>query len=261
MFHLRKWYLDAVSPEGRLAIAYAAWLRMGPFRWTYSAVLLRDERFPSNAPETRAKFAEASEPEVSAHEVRWNSRSLAISGTWHAIQQGPRLTLHPGVVWNVLMPSASVRIETRGESWEGRGYVECIEMHLPPWRLPIDELRWGRWIGEQSSLVWIEWKGSQTRRWMLRDAAPVHAFSLDDFAIRTSSDDLVLAPIATLREGQLGTSVLAAAPCLRRLSPARMLQAHETKWLSQGILRNQSAALDRGWAIHEVVRFAGGHAT
>lgn len=257
MFHLRKWYFDAVSPQGRVAIAYAAWLRMGPFHWRYSALLLHDERRPSTSPITSSKFGEAPEPQVLADAVRWSCASLAFAGTWRAAQRGPTLTLYPGVEWSCLMPRADARLEVAGETWQGLGYVECIDMRIPPWRLPIDELRWGRWIGDKFSLVWIEWRGGDTRRWMLHNAAPISCQDLDDSGARAEGSGLTLARTATLRDGELGPTVLQAAPCLRRLAPARMVQARETKWLSQGMLRTPSDREDRGWAIHEVVKFTG----
>lgn len=241
-----------------MAIAYAAWLRMGPFRWRYSAILLRDERHPDAAPITSSKFGEAAEPQVRADAVRWSCTSLASTGTWHAAQRGPSVTLCPGVEWHCLMPRADACVEVAGEAWQGLGYVECIEMRVPPWRLPIEELRWGRWIGDQSSMVWIEWKGGNTRRWILHNAVSIPSLALDDSCVRADAANLTLAQTTTLRDGELASTVLNAAPCLRRLSPPRMLQTRETKWISEGILSAPGAAVERGWAIHEVVKFAGG---
>ena len=50
-----------------------------------------------------------------------------------------------GIVdWTCEMPRARTRI---GEVC-GDGYAEVLHMTVPPWKLPIDELRWGRFHGQ-----------------------------------------------------------------------------------------------------------------
>ena len=59
-------------------------------------------------------------------------------------------------------PAAEVSVSLRGFApLRGTGYAERILITIPPWRLPIRELRWGRWIGEAASrsVVWIDWRG------------------------------------------------------------------------------------------------------
>ena len=53
-----------------------------------------------------------------------------------------------------------------------------------------------------------------------------------------------------LREGPLARTALARIPLLRERLPVRILQMHETKWLSCGTLDTGG---DRrlGWVVHE----------
>ena len=43
---------------------------------------------------------------------------------------------------------------------EGTGYAERLELSIRPWRLPIRELRWGRFVSEGASMAWIDWQGA-----------------------------------------------------------------------------------------------------
>lgn len=257
MFHLRKWYFDAVDAQGRVVIGYAAWLRLGVLRWRYSGLLVRQLGCSAT---TRSKFGAAREPSVHRDGVDWACEELGVTGRWRATsgKGGVRRTLAPGVDWDAVLPSSHAEVEICGERWSGVGYVECMEMRVPPWRLPIDELRWGRWIGERTSIVWIEWKQRETMRCVICDGCTVACASLGDREVRGESWNLELQRDTTLREGELGKTVLSTAPCLKRLSPVRMVQTREEKWLSRGMLTSERG-VEHGWAVHEVVAFGPGH--
>jgi hypothetical protein len=53
-----------------------------------------------------------------------------------------------------------------------------------------------------------------------------------------------------LRSGRIGDTALSILPDLASLFPGRIVGLFETKWLSRGALGGE-----RGWAIHEVVRW------
>jgi hypothetical protein len=55
-----------------------------------------------------------------------------------------------------------------------------------------------------------------------------------------------------IRSAAIGESIPFLAPFL----PKRMTAAKEHKWCSRGTIRRGGENVDRGWAVHEVVRFA-----
>jgi hypothetical protein len=132
-----------------------------------------------------------------------------------------------------------VSLNIAGRPVTGLGYVEVLTLTLPPWRLPIDELRWGRFCAADGGAVWIEWRGPHPLKLGLLDGAPA-PFMPERLGLRDHR---------VLRSGRIGETALAMIPRLDRL-PGRVLGLSETKWLSRGAL-----AGSEGWAIHEVVRW------
>ncbi|HEY8131907.1 MAG TPA: hypothetical protein VII12_08435, partial [Thermoanaerobaculia bacterium] len=111
------------------------------------------------------------------------------------------------------------------------------------WDLPIDELRWGRFGGDEVSLVWIQWKG----------ARPLDLLLVDGRRVDHSSDlDLSIEGDSVIRSAALSETLASMIP----LVPKRLLKAQETKWRGRGTVRRRNAVVDRGWAIHELVKFA-----
>jgi hypothetical protein len=132
------------------------------------------------------------------------------------------------------------------------GYAEVLETDIPPWQLPINELRWGRAIGASSSVVWIDWRGSVPLTLILLDGEPVDG-SVDDRRVAFADRSITLTPTRLLRDGPIGTTALASIPGLSSWAPAAILAAHETKWFSSAACTGPPPFAGR--AIHEVVRF------
>ena len=225
-FTLRKWYLDCVTAAGEAVVLYQARLRWGPLALRYASLL-----------GGRTTLRATPEPSVEGDTVRWSAPRLAVTGTWRGLAPERRENLVPGVEWRCVQPRARASLQIAGREVSGLGYVELLILTVPPWRLPIDELRWGRFCSEDRGAVWIEWRGAHPLRVALIDGVPAdfHAGSL------RLHDERVL------RSGRIGETVI---PRLRRLFPARIARLSETKWVSRGEL-----AGSEGWAIHEVVRW------
>jgi hypothetical protein len=133
---------------------------------------------------------------------------------------------------------------------EGLGYVEELVMTVPPWRLPIDSLRWGRFASARSGLTWIEWRGAHPLRLALLDGKPADLASASEEQVDAGGSSLSLSAAAVLRSGRIARTALSGIPGLARTFPLGILGLEETKWRSRGTL-----GADQGWAIHEVVRW------
>jgi hypothetical protein len=152
--------------------------------------------------------------------------------------------------------AAQVRIGA-DEHFRGWGYVEHLRLSLPPWRLPICRLQWGRFINATDALVWIDWRGPYNRQAVYHNGAAVVAQVIGDREIRLADSETVLTldTSAVLREGALGATALAVLPNLDRLFPAAMLNVRERKWLSRAVLRRPGQPDSVGMAIHEVIEW------
>lgn len=152
------------------------------------------------------------------------------------------------------MPAADVKVLTQDGEITGRGYAEVLELTIPPWRLPIDELRWGRCVGDDRSIVWIDWNGTYPLTIILDDGVPVRG-SVTDEAVLTDDVALGITDRTVLRSATIGDSI-AQIPLLSSIVPRRLRTAAETKWSARGTIRRGEQNIDAGWIVHELVRFS-----
>jgi hypothetical protein len=137
------------------------------------------------------------------------------------------------------------------------GYVEKLELRIPPWHLPITELRWGRFLTETDAMVWIDWKGSSPLSLLFINGSEAVNCSITDTKILGADDAslLELSEGRILRNGPLLTTALSSIPGIGIVFPERILRANECKWKSRGRMTCNGNAMTTGWAIHELVTF------
>lgn len=259
-FRLTKWYLDCVTPEGHATIAYVSDLSWRGLAFRYASVL----RHADGRSTTRTSLMRTEPPAVRGPVLRWSCPRLGASGTWQALVPAVAETLLSNragqVEWSCLQPAAKVTIrdaERAPHSVAGLGYAERLVTTIAPWRLPIRELHWGRFVSldARTSIVWIDWRGDHAVRLAVRDGVRLGA---DIRADRIAFEDgavLRLDQRDVLREGTLGSTVLRAVPRLRSVLPRGILGVHECKWRSRGALARAGHPEIDGWAVHEVVGF------
>jgi len=246
-FELSKWYLDVVTEDGRLAILYLVRLRLG-------AVAIHAQGLLQTGPggqgvRTRWSALPARAPRHSGTGFR--VACLGLGARVHSQSLAPAFeaTLWSGpdgsVTWRCLAPRAETELVVAGETWRGLGYVEQLQMTVPPWRLPIRQLRWGRLLSPRGGIVWIDWRGPVPLRLALSDGIPVSASVVGDRGLRIGRTPHRLRRVATLRDAPLGRTL---PGLVRRCLPRNGLALRETKWLSRGQVGGAP-----GFAIHEVV--------
>lgn len=256
-FLLSKWYLDCVSDQGEVFIAYVASLRWQRLVINYSSTLQRQR---DGHTETNISLREAATPQVTGSSIEWSSPHLNVTGTWKALARPIQRVLFESeagsLAWNCLQPNAAAEICISNERRvAGLGYVEHLEMSIPAWQLPIKELRWGRFLSNNDALVWIDWRGAKSLNLVLHNGVQMEDVSITEHGFEARQMALVLEENVVLREGPLIKTALAAIPGISRLFPFRILGTHECKWLSHGTLKKTSANAVTGWAIHEIVRW------
>ena len=256
-FLLSKWYLDCVSEGGSAFIGYATSLRWGGLSLNYSSVLRHRSDESADMDTTLQEF---SAPKVAGSSIKWSSPRLKVVGTWEANARPFKRTLLDSadgrIEWNCLHPRARAEVLIgEGQKLAGLGYVEHLTMTIPPWRLPFDELRWGRFLSDEDALVWINWRGAHSLNLSFHNGLCVENARLTDHEFEADEIGLNLLENTVLREGPLVETALSMIPGVRGLFPFRILRTRECKWLSRGVLKRGDAEKSVGWAIHEVVRW------
>ena len=242
-FSLRKWYLDCIAADGELAVAYCAELRWGALALSYASLL----QLNGQGPRVRSTLRSCPEPERAGRRISWTAPALGLSGVWDACAPAFAADLCEGVRWECAQPRSQVELQLPdGRTLRGLGYAEVLTLTIPPWSLPIQELRWGRFAGEKHGAVWIEWQGPHPVNLVLVDG--VRAGLPIDAVLRLSETEV-------LRSGRIGKTALSIIPNLEKLFPGRIVGLEETKWRSRGTLTLANLPAEKGWAIHEVVRW------
>lgn len=252
-FSLQKWYLDCVTDDGEIAILYCARLSWHGIELHLSSILSG----------TSGQFSTSSS--VSRFQILPDSQTIAIglpalgaSGVWQS-QGSPyeRLVFENGegsLTWNCLQPASTVRLHLRNRELTGWGYAERVSLSIPPWSLPLQELRWGRFVSSQATLVWIDWKGEYSTSFALHNSREVQLLAVSDAEVSTPQTRLQISPGTTLRSGRLGSTILPGMPALQKLLPKSLFNVEEHKFCSRGVL-TASGLESTGWVIHETVHW------
>ncbi len=264
-FRLSKWYLDVVDESGRVFIGYAGEVSWKGFGAPYTSILLYNG---NNIERNEFRLHHVAAPELDAanNTLRWEDARFGLAGTWTGDQKPICVRLFENeegsVDWRCFLPNAWVALMLDDATpLKGRGYAEQIEITCPPWHIPLGQLRWGRFLSEKYSIIWIEWRTDSPRQWVFLNGIQVSRVQV--------SDDEVILPEQGIRlmldrSGNLESEkkiqqvagrMLSFLPGFKQSAPARFLYADEHKWRSKALLHEQGVLKSEGWAIHELVDF------
>ncbi len=183
---------------------------------------------------------------------------LKVAGRWEAASAPFEQTVYESaagsVVWSCVQPRSSARVTLGSRVLFGPGYAERLTVTLPPWQLPMRQLRWGRFVSPQDTLAWIDWQGPYSTSFAVHNGARREIVAASDSEVALSNGVLRMEESFPLRAGRLGSTVLPGAPALRKLLPSSLANIEERKWRSRGVLEIDGRQ-SRGWVIHEVVHW------
>ncbi len=253
-FQLSKWYADCTSEEGDAVIVYHAELRWRRLAIHYASVLFHRDGQPAESQFSLHKHAP---PQLKDGAIEWPG-----TGCWRDIGTGVRELLYESaagsVEWNCVAPRAAASVQVEGVlPVRGWGYAEHLQVSIAPWKMPIRQLRWGRFVNSTDAMVWIDWCGAHNKQVVYLNGKAVDAAAIGDREIVLANHEGVLSLDAAiaLRDGLLGATALSMFPNLDRIFPKSVLQTRECKWLSHAVLRRPGRPDSAGMAIHEVVEW------
>ena len=246
-FLLRKWYADCVTDAGDAVICYVAGLAMGPARLSYGAVIERTatgvfRQRQTMRPGTLSRIGESLQLDIPR---------LGVTGAWTGGGgSGPQSLLASApdaVTWEALTLAATVDVGSGPRRYCGTGYAEVVTLTVPPWTLPLADLRWGRFVADDAStgLTWIDWRDADGVRLVDGEWASPGLPSAPG-----SAAGLVLSDTRPIRSGPVSESLLGRARRLASVLPRGVADLDEQKLLSRGRLGGSGA---EGWVVHERV--------
>lgn len=254
-FSLTKWYLDVVAQDGSVAISYWADIRWKSVRHSFCGLLLR----PADGDASPWRFIarRVAPPRRDALGVRWEANPLELSAEFarrepsfdHRLLENTEGTID----WHCEVPRADVRIRIGNTVLEGTGYAERLELTLLPWRIPADDIRWGRFLAADTSIVWIDWRGSHPLHLIFHNGRLIPATAISEQGIQLEHGrQLVLTGARVINADALG-GLLAPLNVLRPMVEP-IARVHQTRWLSRGTMTGETTGARCGWALHELVR-------
>ncbi|MCB0550207.1 MAG: hypothetical protein KDD19_21745 [Phaeodactylibacter sp.] len=262
-FYLSKWYLDCMDEQGNAAIGYAATMRWRGLELPYTSLLLYED---GKGASERSRFQQLNWPSQMGDQIIWEDGSFGISGWWEA--DAPPLTARlyrsekGSVDWQCFQPRSHALFDIAdGPVIKGLGYAERLVLTVEPWKIPMEQLHWGRYLSDQDYLVWIEFRGSPSRQWVWHNGIPVEGAVIDEEGLQLPQQGIHL---QLDRSGTLEAekkifnvvrSMVSYLPGFNRIVPRFFLNANEHKWRSRGKLLERGEVKGEGWAIHELVDF------
>jgi len=254
-FRLRKLYLDCIDDSGNCFIVYWAEIRTRLISVVYSGLIFSDHK---GSTIQGSSFIKIPCPAVKDF-LSVNYKPLGIKGSWERCSEPLASTLlsypeNREVNWNCHHPKALAEINFRDVTYKGYGYGETLTLTIKPWDLPMNELRWGRFLSDAFSIVWVYWSGSYSINKIFCNGTEFNDLIFEAQGIRFDKEyyTLIFENVQVIRDGRISDS-LPATPLLRIISKSKILTSVETKYKAKSTLSANSVSVASGWSLYETV--------
>ena len=261
-FHLDKWFLDFTGENGEAMIFYAAKLTWHGWSASYTSWLEYDAAYGVRL---SSRFRNVQMPQKKDDLIMWSDTKFGVSGTWESLENMIQTRIFDSdegfLDWKCFQPASKVQLKVNGSVLKGRGYVEQLILTVPPWNIPMDELRWGRFGSIKHNMVWIELREKEKKQWLWLNGEKIENCVIKDEYISLPDKDMVLnldRGIVLEVEKKIFSvveKIIRYIPGFKKVMPINFLMADEFKWLSKGVLQVDNKILSSGMAIHELVNF------
>jgi hypothetical protein len=254
-FKLEKLYLDSIDDSGNCFVIYYAKLEFFFVRITFSELIFSDA---SGMTIEKKSLKKISKPLTNDLLLYFN-HFMQIRGSWK--RTSPPLMpisfkdkLNRELIWNCHHPKAFTEIEHEESKYRGFGYAETISMTIKPWILPMEELRWGRFLSDDFTITWIEWKGDYPLHKIFCNGTEYKdaIFESQGVVFGRGAYSLIFKEITIIRKGKL-SKVFSKMPWLKIIFNKRILNTTEIKYKAKSILNLNSETKATGWSLYELI--------
>jgi hypothetical protein len=158
------------------------------------------------------------------------------------------------LIWNCHHPKALAEIIYNGSIYKGFGYAETLFSPIEPWNLPIDELRWGRFLSDSYTLIWINWKGKYPVNKIFFNSIEYNdaIFENDIIVFGDGIYQLKFLEIQLIRNGKL-SRLFSKMKLLKIFFNRKILNSVEIKYKARTSLSKNSIVLSNDWSLYEIV--------
>lgn len=250
MFHLKKHYFDGIDLQGNAVILYFAELKLFGFKIPYSSFILSEN-------DLMQEKSTLSYSKIGKNNASISNAKLKISGNWNSTGNSISEILfqknHSKIEWNCVIPKADFNLEINGKHFSGLGYSEILEMNFFPWKLPISTLKWGRFLSENHTIIWIEWIGKQPLKKVYWNGNLIENVEISDAGIKFhhKKAELIFENPISLKDEKL-LKIAEKYPFLKLFFSHKFLQSREMKFKSKTVLISEEKQ-EIGNSLYETV--------
>ncbi len=160
------------------------------------------------------------------------------------------------MIWNCHHPRALAEINYNGYIFKGLGYAETLFCPINPVNLPVDELRWGRFLSDSHTLIWINWKDKHPLNKIFINGTEYNdaIFENDSIIFNNGIYKLKFSEIQIIRNGKL-SGLFSKMKFLKIFFSSRLLDTVEIKYKAKTVLSGDSVLLSTGWSLFEIVKW------
>ncbi len=261
-FLLDKWFLDFVGNNGEAMIIYIAKLTWHGTTVHYTCHVHYNLQ---EGIKIRSRFRNTQPPIVKDGLITWSDEKFGIDGRWRFNGNPLKSRLIDSeegqLNWYCLQPASNVLLRIKNKVLEGRGYAEQLILTIPPWNIPMHELRWGHFGSNEYQLVWIEIRENSKKQWLWLNGEEMNNCIIEDDHIEIPEKNYLikLNQEVVMESGKKIYSVVEKlveyVPGFKKIMPLQFLMANNSKWLSNGQFQKNGKTITNGIAIHECVNF------
>ncbi|MBS1525409.1 MAG: hypothetical protein JST19_07160 [Bacteroidetes bacterium] len=255
-FSLHKTYLDCVDDAGNCFILYDASIRLLFLKIGYSALVFSDR----NNNLTEISSFRRSNIAKNDRRLSFSNKRLKISGQWDAAGHPVESLLYrhgKGIVhWDCHHPSAHCIIDYQGHHFSGLGYGETLFLSIKLWRLPIEELKWGRFLAPGIAITWIQWKGKNPINRIYLNGRKYNdaEYGTHSVIFNGGTSQLEFSRISCISQAKF-SGHLSKMPLLKLFLNKATLNSLESKYKAKSTFRDAGGVIHHGWVIFEVVKW------
>jgi hypothetical protein len=161
------------------------------------------------------------------------------------------------LIWNCHHPKALAEIIYNRKSYKGFGYAEPLFSYIKPWNLPLEELRWGRFLSDSHTVIWINWLGKYPVNKIFFNGLEFNdaIYEDDNIIFGEGTYQLKFTEISFIRKGKL-SGLFQKMKLLKLFLNRRISDTEETKKKASTTLTKSSVFLSSGWSLYEVVTWS-----